>query len=80
MFFLSKFLTYGVCYGGTLLQRIVQSGESPSNVAFNYIKRKCDIEYNDGIIDSLRYLIYSDNYVKPWSEEHLLACLLTKCF
>ena len=35
---------------------------------------------HDGIVDSLRQLVYHENFVKPYSEEHILATLLVKAF
>ena len=37
-------------------------------------------EHDDGMIDSLKYLLNHEDYNKPWSEEHILATLLTKAF
>ncbi len=37
-------------------------------------------ETANGIVDSLRTLLYEDNYLKPWSNEYLLVKLLTKSF
>ena len=34
----------------------------------------------DGVVDSLRYLICNENFIKPYSEEHVLATLLTRAF
>jgi hypothetical protein len=35
---------------------------------------------DDGVIDSLRFLLFSENYCKPWSAEFVLTALLTACF
>ena len=35
---------------------------------------------NDGVVDSLRYLISRENFIKPYSNEHILGVLLTKAF
>ena len=36
--------------------------------------------FNDGVVDSLRYLISQENFIKPYSNEHILGVLLTKAF
>ena len=35
---------------------------------------------DDGHIDSLRYLVSEENYIKPWSAEYKLVQLLTRSF
>ena len=55
-------------------------GISPSKLAFAYNKVNTAKDSENGIVDSLRYLIHSENYVKPWSVEHLMVRLLTKAF
>ena len=63
----------------TIVNKIVKLGFSPMKVAFNKItpsKRKDD----SGIHRSLQYLLFRDNFVKPWGEEHVIANLLTRSF
>ena len=38
------------------------------------VKSKC------GIVDSLKNLIMTENFIKPYSEEHILATLLVRAF
>ena len=35
---------------------------------------------DNGHVDSIRSLIYHENFIKPYSEEHNLVYLLTKSF
>ena len=69
---------------GTLLERILKLGANPIEVIFNKCPFTCSEsnirEQDDGVTDSLRYLLHHDNYNKPWSEQHILATLLTKAF
>ena len=34
----------------------------------------------DGVVDSLSYLVMQENFIKPYSEEHVLATLLLRAF
>ena len=54
-------------------------GHIPLDCIFNYRKFNVEIECN-GVTDSLRYLSFHDNYVKPWSVEFTLVNLLTQSF
>ena len=35
---------------------------------------------NDGVVDSLRYLMSHGDFMKPYPNEHILGVLLTKVF
>ena len=75
---MTLYLTNGTLYKGTLIQRLVTQGCSPVRTAFNYVKPKhCRIT-GDGVVDSLKYLIFNENVIKPWSDELLLTRLLTR--
>ena len=75
---LSRFIFYGETVPGTLLDRMVSMGESPIKRAFNsqHIP-ETSVTNNDGLVDSIRHLLYTDNITKPYSHEHLLVHLLT---
>ena len=75
---LSRFILYGETVSRTLLDRIVSMGESPTKRAFNsqHISETSETN-NDGLIDSIRHLLFTDNCTKPYSHEHLLVHLLT---
>ena len=67
---------------GTLLHRIVGLGQSPIKSLFDkqYCLNQIPYAADDAIIDSLRYLVHHENFIKPYSEEHILANLLIKSF
>ena len=81
---LSKYLIKGSITKGSLLERIITAGRNPLEIIFD--KKLCEsfvhdvTEQIDGVTDSLRYLLHHNDYNKPWSEEHILATLLTKAF
>ena len=66
---------------GTLLDRILSTGSSPTTLIFSkpYFRRLESNTY-DGVVDSLKYLIRQEHFLKPYSDEHVLATLLTKAF
>ena len=78
---LARYVTLGELTPGTLIHKLVKFGFSPISVAFNdpnipslFQKTAC------GIIDSLQNLLYHQNFVKPYSDEHYFVHLLTKSF
>ena len=77
---MSEYILQNKTINGTLIDRIVKYGQDPCLVAFNKQLRNHNYTEDDGIVDSLRYLLFHENYIKPWSEEHILATLLTKAF
>ncbi|KAK2178240.1 hypothetical protein NP493_552g01050 [Ridgeia piscesae] len=75
---LSRFIFYGKTVPGTLLDRVVSMGESSTKRAFNSQHvPKTSVTNNDGLVDSIRHLFFTDNFTKPYSHEHLLVHLLT---
>ena len=75
---LSRFIFYGKTVLGTLLDRVVSMGESPTKRAFNSQHvPKTSVTNNDGLVDTIRHLLFNDNFTKPYSHEHLLVHLLT---
>ncbi len=78
MFYLSQYVLYGILSPGSLLDRVVRSGQSPiSLVTKSPISINNNVQYSDGHVDSLKMLLYHENFIKPYSEEHLLVHLLT---
>ena len=77
-YFLSQYLTRGSLVPGTIVDRLVSYGLSPTRCAF--LKYRYNNIVQCGITDSLRLLLMHGNVVKPYSEEHILATLLTKSF
>ena len=67
---------------GTLIHRVVEAGFSPIkslSIKQQFTAHRAN-NIHDGIVDSLRHLVYHENFVKPYSEEHILATLLVKAF
>ena len=65
------------------MERVVRLGVSPTGCAFGnpgacLAGRRPNQE--SGIIDSLRFMILHSNFIKPYSEEHVLATLLIRAF
>ena len=81
-YLLANYISSGILIPGALLSRLVNiPGVSAVNAIF-YRRRIYDqwVAGNEGIIDSIQYLIHHDNYIKPYHQEHMLVCLLTKAF
>jgi hypothetical protein len=76
---LSQYICGGQIVPGTIIDRVIKYGLCPVKCAFEkYMPNSC---YEpDGVVDSLRHLLYHDNYIKPWSSEYMLTTLLTKAF
>ena len=72
---LSRFICYGETVPGTLLDRVVSMGESPSKNEPSIINMypKVHSATNDGLVDSIRHLLFTNNFTKPYSHEHLLV-------
>ena len=64
---------------GTLLERVSKAGHNTIDLITNRPKNSRK-HTKDGLVDSLRHLLHHENYQKPWSQEHILATLLTKAF
>ena len=81
---LARYISKGSIIKGTLLERILKLGGQPLDIILNKGPSKCsECDLNtedDGMADSLGYLLYHKDYNKPWSQEHILATLLTKAF
>ena len=76
----TTFLQTGHMISGTLISKIYDTGHSIVDCA---ISRKHHIPkqmVNNGISDSLQMVLSSENFRKPFSEDHILAVLLTKLF
>lgn len=76
---MAQYVATGFYIPGTLVGRVVDMGISPARAAFNQTKWKVT-NNEDGLIDSLRSLLFHDNYMKPWSDERMIVSLLTKSF
>jgi hypothetical protein len=78
-FLLSKYITVGKVYKGTLLSKIIDMGYSPTDSAYNLKKTVCH-KQKDGVVESLEYLVNHENFMKDGSSEHVLATLITRAF
>ena len=81
---LAHFILKGTTIKGTLLDRIVGEGVDPLDLitAKSTSTRpvRDTVGEEDGLVDTLRFLLLHDDYSKPWSEEHILVTMLTKAF
>ncbi|CAL4133541.1 unnamed protein product, partial [Meganyctiphanes norvegica] len=77
---LSSYVLTGKAEIGTLLDRVIKAGHNPLNLIINKPTFSRHTTNEDGLVDSLRHLLYHENYQKPGSQEHILATLLTKSF
>ena len=83
LLFLSNYICTGTLIPGTIVNNIVSLGLSPTLCAFDGLKHKLPNLYKIepcGHVDSLRALIFNENFMKPYSDEHTLVYLLTKSF
>ena len=71
---LTKYVLNKKLYYGTLIEKLVNDGFNPMDVAFN----KMTLPPVPG--DNEDDLVTHENFMKPWSNEHIIACLLTKAF
>ena len=79
---LKQYVHNGSLIKGTILYNVKQSGHSPVLCAFikPSVSLMCNNDVDDGVVESLRYLLCHENYIRPHSTEHLLASLLTRAF
>ena len=77
---LANLMCNGVLGDGSLLDRVFNTGSSPMYLMFCKPANKESNFISDGVVDSLRYLIMHDTFLKPYSDEHVLATLLTLGF
>ena len=77
--FLSEYLVHNTIIPGTIVSDILCMGISPVSCAFNK-HQSISSHVSNGHIDTIRALIYNENFIKPYSDEHFLVHLLTKSF
>jgi hypothetical protein len=79
--FMSLYIDNHVIIPGTIVSTIVSMGLSVIKCAFMGDKPLPRSLSNDnGHIDSIRAMIFHENFIKPYSDEHTLVYLLTKSF
>lgn len=69
----------GTVIPGTLVSRIINYGLSPVLCCFNRLK-VCNDLAQSGTVDSLKHLLMHENFIKPYSEEHIISALLLRSF
>ena len=62
----------------TLLHKLIESGLSLVNCAFYKQTKYMSSQEENGIVDSLRIVLSSDNFTKPYSDDHRLSMYLYK--
>ena len=77
---LSKYICEDSVVEGTLIAKLVSQGVSPVSAMIKKPKIPSHCVSNSGIVESLRFLLHTENFVKPWSIDHILVSLLTKAF
>jgi hypothetical protein len=78
---MANYVQTGTYNRKTLLGRVINFGESVLNLAFCHSRPGTTRVYTDnGTVDSLKVLIMHENFIKPYSEEHILTRLLTRAF
>ena len=76
---LSLYITRNVLIPNTLVHRLVSAGVSPTECAFSRLRRH-SWDSSDGVVESMRNLLMHSNFIKPYSEQHILCTLLVKSF
>ena len=82
---LEHYIISGCSYKNTVIDKVISMGLSPMAIAIDPVfkcKIKLSYDFNEdaGLIDSLKYLLYQDNYIKRQSDEFTLVNLMTKSF
>ncbi len=77
---LSDFIVNNTLIPGTILDRVVKFGASPIETMSIPQKSSQVNVSNDGAVDSLRYILFHEHFMKPWSSEYMLVKLLTRSF
>ena len=77
---LSRYITTGECTKGTLIEQVVRSGLNPLALIAQPGKQSTEPKEEDRVVYSLKVVVNSENYVKPWLTDHLLVFLLTRAF
>ena len=76
---LAKYILTGCYTPNTLIARVLRCNVPLVKCLFQADRDACHTQ-RDGVVDSIRYLIMNEQFLKPYSDEHTLAILLTKAF
>ena len=80
---LSQYILGSPPVSGTLIDRVVKLNVSPVKGMLSKLSPEdlpLEEGNQDGVVESLRFLILQENFLKPYSSEHIIASLLTKAF
>ena len=74
---MARNISSGELIKGTLIHSIVCFGLSPVSIDFAHLQiKKYKYSTQDGIIHTLQHLLYHQNFIKPYSDEHYFVHLL----
>ena len=82
-YFVSQYIIRNMVVPGTLIDNLLCLGLSLTSSIFKvdtHILCTNQVTGGNGHVDSIRPIIYHENFIKPYSEEHNLVYLLTKSF
>ena len=79
-YLLSLFICDNILIPGSLIERLVSFGLSPIECAFNEKRSPKNDDNAIGVCDSVRTLLMHVNFIKPYSEEHVLCSLMLRAF
>ena len=81
---LSTYLSKKLLIPGTIIHRMKNTGVSLVKGLFHRmcipIPQVGNKNVNDVVVDSVRYLISHESFIKPYCSAHILGMLLTKAF
>jgi len=79
-YMLGQYTLSGQYVKNTIVGRLINMGVSPLHVAINKASYPHTQVTEDGYVDSLRFLLTHENFVKPWATEYMLTKLIVKSF
>jgi hypothetical protein len=79
-YLMSKFLCTGRVYERTLVGQLIQMGISPIDTVFRYRKMRRATPARDGVVDSLRTLVFHYDFNAAGSTQHKLVKHLCRAF
>ena len=76
---ISKYITHGHMSPDTLFHCVIKMGASPIAITLsgNAYLPEVHIEANDGVIDTLQYLLFNEEFRNRGSFSHTMSRLLT---
>ena len=77
---LARYIVNDDVIPGSIIDRVIKTGCSPVRAAFVKQYNNEAAPLGDGMVDSLRFLTLHENFIKPWTAEHIIAKMLTRAF